>query len=125
MKTIRCFLAVVGLALACTMPVVAADTATEIKTRMEQRLSKLDVLKSKGAIGENNQGQLTALGALKADEATLVAAENADRLAVYAALAAKTGTTPALVADRRAKQIAGNASAGTKIQGADGKWTTK
>jgi uncharacterized protein YdbL (DUF1318 family) len=64
-----------------------------IKARMDQRLSKLDALKGQGAIGENNRGLVELRGG-NAEAGDVVAAENRDREAVYAALAKQTGSLP-------------------------------
>lgn len=107
-------------------PAARADgTFAEVKARMQQRLPQVNALKARGVAGENSAGLLTVLGkATQADQA-VVAAENQDRRAVYAAIAVKTGATPESVGARRARRIAQSAPAGAKIQAADGKWTTK
>lgn len=99
----------------------AADQA-ELKARMSQRLPAIVALAKRGAIGENNRAQLTPRGKLTAAERAIVDAENADRLAVYALIAKKTGTSPATVARQRAAQIRSAAIKGTWIQMTDGSW---
>jgi uncharacterized protein YdbL (DUF1318 family) len=95
-----------------------------IKARMDQRLSKLDALKSQGAIGENNRG-LVELRGSNAEAGDVVAAENRDREAVYAALAKQTGSSPETVARARAKQLAASSAAGVWIQKDSGDWYKK
>ncbi|OGV49238.1 MAG: hypothetical protein A2X49_09985 [Lentisphaerae bacterium GWF2_52_8] len=100
----------------------AQDAAT-LKKQMEQRLPKVDSLKAQGTIGEGNTGYLVCLKGEQGKD--VVAAENADRAAVYGMIAKKESTTADLVGKRRAVQIAQNAKAGEMIQSADGKWNKK
>ena len=96
----------------------------DIKERMRARLPDIVAMKATGAAGENNQGYLTVLnkGAVKED---VVAAENQDRRRIYRAIAKQQGTTPELVGQRRALQIANKAVPGTWIQDGGGKWKQK
>ena len=96
----------------------------DIKARMHSRLADIVKLKSQGVVGENNQGFLTIVKA-PTDKQAIVDAENKDREIIYRAIAKKQGTTPELVGQRRALQIAKKADAGTMIQLKDGKWTKK
>jgi hypothetical protein len=89
---------------------------------MEQRIAEVDALKAKGAIGENNRGYLEARGG---DAGAVVAAENKDREAVYAALAKQTGSSADQVGRARAKQIAQRSRAGEWIQDERGEWKQK
>lgn len=114
--------AIVGLLL--TVPASAQNLKAE-RQRMEQRLASIDALKDRGAVGENNRGYLEARTNLAADAAQLVSAENADRSAVYGALAQKTGTSAEQVGRARAKQIAQNSKPGVWIQHDNGQWQKK
>lgn len=105
--------AVFGL-LAASQAACAVDTRTEVKARMEQRLPQVNELKARAVVGENDKGLLAISGKATATDKALVAAENNDRRIVYAAIAAKTGSTPEAVAARRARKIAESASAGAK-----------
>ena len=96
----------------------------DIKARLRARLPVIVALKASGIVGENNQGYLTVLKA-PTDKQAAVDAENKDRGIIYRAIAKKQGTTPELVGQRRALQIAKKADAGTMIQGTDGKWAKK
>ena len=98
--------------------------AEEIKARMAERLPVIMELKAKGIVGENNQGLLQFIGTAK-DKADVVEAENKDRTIVYKAIAKKTGTTPEIVGQRRAQQIAENAKAGEWFQNETGQWKQK
>ena len=104
-------------------PSARAQDLGAVKSRMAQRLSQLDQLKSKGAIGENNRGLVEARGADAA--AAVIAAENGDREIVYAALAKQTGTSAEQVGRTRAKQIAAGSAGGVWVQKEDGTWQKK
>ena len=91
---------------------------------MTQRLSSVDALKSKGAIGENNRGFLEVRDG-GGDAASVVSAENSDREAVYAAIAKQTGASAETVGKERAKRIAASSAAGVWVQKEDGTWAKK
>ena len=99
-------------------------SAESIKDRMVARLPQINELKSKGLIGENNQG-LLEFRTNKKPQQNLVVAENKDRKAVYNAIAKKQGVKPNLVGQRRAKQIADRGTPGQWFQKPDGKWYKK
>ncbi|MCP5535044.1 MAG: YdbL family protein [Akkermansiaceae bacterium] len=103
-------------------PASQADNASELKARMEQRLNQVVALKQNGSVGENNLGYLTARKALSGDDAKLVAAENADRKAVYTIIAGKTHSSATTVGKTRAASIRKSAPKGTWVQLADGSW---
>jgi len=52
-------------------------------------------------VGENNAGFLQAIGTAADADKTVIEAENTDRKAVYAAIAAKNGTDAAVAAAAR------------------------
>lgn len=101
----------------------AADLGA-VKARMSQRLSQLDQLKAGGAVGENNRGFVEVRGG-GGDAASVVAAENQDREAVYAAIAQQTGSSANQVGRARAKQIASASAPGVWLQKDDGSWYRK
>ncbi len=103
-------------------PHANADSLSDIKTRMSQRLSKIVALKQDGSGGENNLGYLTARKALSAENAKLMAAENADRKAVYAVIASKTNSSSTTVGKTRAASIRKTAPKGTWVQLPSGAW---
>src|ERR1035437_5259059 len=107
-------LVAMGGLLAASPAARAADTLTEVKARMEQRLPQVNALKARGVVVENNAGLLTILGTATDADKAVVAAANNDRRIVYAAIAAKTGTTPEAVGARRARKIAESAPDGAK-----------
>ena len=107
----------------CVITVTAfAESAGDIRRRMEQRLSQIDTLKSQEIVGENNRGYLEER---KPGGADTVAAENRDREAVYALIAKETGAAPDAVGRARAKQIAANSRSGVWVQDEAGSWKKK
>lgn len=102
--------------------VFAAESAADIRRRMEQRLSQIDTLKAQEIVGENNRGLLEER---KAGAGSVVAEENRDREAVYALIAKETGATADSVARARAKQIAANSRPGVWVQDESGAWKKK
>ena len=66
-----------------------------------------------------------ARGSAGGDEQKIIGEENADRRAVYAAIAAQTGTNADAVGRQRAQQIASIARAGHWIQETNGAWKQK
>lgn len=101
-----------------------AESANDIRARMAQRLSQVDDLKGKGAIGENNRGLLEVRDG-GGNAASVVADENRDREAVYALIAKETGATPDSVGRARAKQIAAASKPGVWVQDESGAWKKK
>jgi uncharacterized protein len=111
------------LTLLLLVPASAA-LAQDIKTRMRDRLPVIVDLKSRGVIGENNQGYLDLLKG-QTEKKDVVAAENEDRRTIYNQIARQTGTSPDVVGQRRAIQIAEIASPGEWLQDSAGKWYQK
>ena len=102
----------------------ATTYADDIKARMKKRLPEIKALKAKGIVGEDNEGYLQFVGGEKAGT-DIVAAENKDRRTVYEAIAKQQGTTPEIVGQRRALQIAKKARSGEWVQDAGGQWQQK
>jgi uncharacterized protein YdbL (DUF1318 family) len=115
----------VAMTLGLGTVAVRAQNEEEIKNRMTQRLSAIDALKDRQAVGENNRGFLEARGQLAGPEQQTVSEENSDRQAVYAALAAKTGTSADTVGRQRAQQISLRSKRGVWIQDPSGEWRQK
>ncbi|MEI8241631.1 MAG: DUF1318 domain-containing protein [bacterium] len=109
-----------GLALAAQ-----AQGLDAVKQSMLARKPAVAQLLASKTVGENRDGLLEATAKVADADAKTVAAENADRKAVYAAIAAKNGTDVAKVGQLRAAEIAARAEAGTLIQGRDGTWAGK
>lgn len=103
----------------------AAESAGEIRRRMEQRLPAIDRLKTAEAVGENNRGLLEVRGSGDAEAAAVVAEENRDREAVYALIAKETGANAESVGRARARQIAANSRPGVWVQDERGQWKKK
>ncbi len=113
-----------ALFLAAAAPSLHAEDLGAIRARMEKRIPQIDALKTQGALGETNRGLLEVRAAAP-DADSVSTAENADRTAVYASLAAKTGATADAVAKSRAKQIATNSAPGVWLQRDSGDWYKK
>ena len=109
----------VCLFLTCT-----AAFGNNIKERMKQRLPVIVDLKTKGIIGEGNNGYLGFVGARRASE-DVVAAENKDRKAVYSFFAKQQGTSLDVVEKIQADRKAEIAKSGEYIQKSDGAWIKK
>lgn len=102
-----------------------AESAGDIRRRMEQRLSAIDALKAQEAVGENNRGFLAVPPAGKGDAGQVIAEENSDRQAVYALIAKQTGASPEAVGQARARQIAAASKPGVWVQDESGQWKKK
>lgn len=120
----RLFPLIAALVLGFATATVHAQDLGAVKARMDERVGKVDELKAKGAVGENNRGLLEVRGG-DAEAGAVVSAENSDREVVYAALAKQTGSTAELVGKARAKKIAANSAAGVWLQKEDGAWYKK
>ncbi len=107
--------------------VVHAESASDIRRRLEQRLPAIDSLKAQEAVGENNQGYLAVPPAGKpaGNAASVIAEENRDRAAVYALIAQQTGATADNVGKARARQIAAGSKGGVWVQDDAGQWKKK
>lgn len=112
----------VSIALLASVPVLRAESLSDVRARLEARVRTVDALKRKGVVGENNRGFLEIRSG---DDNGVVAEENADREKVYAAVAEKTGASREEVGRARAKKIAENSAPGVWVQGDDGKWSKK
>jgi uncharacterized protein len=127
MKTslFRLLLIVSALALGfAAAPAARAEDLGAVKARMAKRLSSVDQLKAKGALGENNRGFVEVRGSAP-DAGAVAAAENRDREVVYAAIAKQTSTAVEQVGKARARQIAGGSAPGVWLQRDDGSWYKK
>jgi len=102
--------------------VVRAEDLGAVRGRMEQRVSKIDALKTSGVLGEDNRGFLVVRAG---SDGGVAAAENADRATVYAVLAQKTGATADAVGKARARQIADGSAKGVWLQRENGEWYKK
>jgi len=98
--------------------------AQSIKQRMAARIPTIDAMKNGGIVGENNQGFLEYRSGNRPHQ-DIVAAENRDRHAVYAAIGKKEGASAALVGQRRARMLADRGPHGQWFQSPNGKWYKK
>ena len=112
-------LALLSLALSC-----AGALAETEKERMIKRAPAIRTLKDQGQVGEMNTG-LLGFPTDKKPQAKLIAAENADRVAVYAAIAKSQKTSPDHVAKRRYLQLVKQAKPGDYLQDEKGTWHRK
>ncbi len=103
---------------------IGTSTASGIKERMKQRLPAIVELKTKGIVGENNQGYLAFVTGQTSQEA-LVLDENKDRKTIYTHIAKQQNTSLDLVEKRRAITLAERAIPGEFIQNAQGAWIKK
>ncbi len=101
-----------------------AEDLNAVKSRMTKRISQIDALKAKGAIGENNRGYLEARGEAPGADA-VISAENKDRETVYGAIAKQAGSTAESVGKQRARQLAAASAAGVWVQKENGTWYKK
>lgn len=105
------------------VPVLQAQDTETIKQNMIRRLPRINELKKQGQIGENRNGFLAVVREkLGAADQNLLEAENADRKAVYAAIARQQGTSSELVGQLRAKKIYEQANSGEFLMKEDGSW---
>lgn len=125
MKTLFAGLFFCLAALALTPVPAPAQDLGGLRRNMESRLAEVDAAKAKGVVGETLRGLLEVRGTADEAVAKLVAAENADRQAVYAAIARSTQSTPEAVATARARQIAAGSKPGVWLQKEDGGWYRK
>lgn len=110
----------------CLLTVTAfAESAADIRRRMEQRLPRIDALKAQEILGENNRGLLEERKSGTAGATDVVADENRDREAVYVLIARETGASADSVGRARAKQIAANSASGVWVQDESGVWKKK
>jgi uncharacterized protein YdbL (DUF1318 family) len=116
----------VFFAALCFLTVSAfAESAADLRHRIEQRLPQIDALKEQEVLGENNRGFLEERKTGTPNGASIVADENRDREAVYAQIAKQTGATVDSVGRARAKRIAANSRPGVWVQDEAGRWIKK
>lgn len=125
MKHLSRVLLLLAAIVAVAPTVSRAEEPAAIAQRMKSRLAEVDTLKQKGSIGENNKGFLEAKGTLSGAESGVMAAENADRSAIYAELAKRTGASASEVGRTRARKIAAASAGGIWIQDESGAWKRK
>ena len=123
-RTQRIVYAILGLALTSVLLLSPAVRAGALQDRMKERLPAIVALKTKGVIGENHLGYLEFVGQSR-EGADIVSAENADRKALYTAVAQKTGATVEQVGQRAALKWTSNLGQGEYFKNEDGTWIQK
>jgi len=98
--------------------------ADGIKDRMIKRLPAIADLKTKGIIGETNRGYLGFVSGNKVME-DVIAAENADRKAVYEIFAKQQNTSLEVVETVQGTRKADKANPGEFYQNREGQWVKK
>lgn len=99
-------------------------SADAIKDRMIQRLPAIADLKTKGIIGEDNRGYLGFVTGSRVME-DVIAAENADRKAVYEIFAKQQNTSLDVVEAVQGSRKAEKANPGEFYQNREGQWVKK
>lgn len=122
MKTLLLRFLFSALLLLAAAPLAQAEDMGAIRSRMEKRVTQIDTLKTQGVLGENNRGFLEVRSG---NDSGVAAAENADRAAVYAEIAKKTGATADAVGRARARQLSAASAKGVWVQADNGQWSQK
>ncbi len=94
----------------------------EAAGRRRDRHAQITSMLSQGLVGESRSGMLEVKGAA---DASVVSAENADRSAIYQALARKNGTSVEEIQKVYAERLRNDAPSGAPVQNADGSWAVK
>lgn len=105
--------------------VPAIKNGEELRARMAARLSRIDALRSRGAVGETNRGFLEERGTVTPQERGAISEENADRTFVYEAIAELAKMHVDDVGQIRAKKISTMSKRRAWVQDPDGQWRQK
>jgi len=97
----------------------------ELLAKLAARLSRIDALRARGAVGESNRGFLEERGTVTAQERGAISEENADRTAVYEAVAELAKVHVDEVGRLRAKKVAIMSKRRAWVQDAGGEWRQK
>jgi len=115
---------VIVITLALSFALCATAFADGIKSRMKQRLPQIVDLKNRGIVGETNTGYLGFVTANR-EKQDVVAAENADRKAIYTQIAKQQNVSVELVQKRRAEALFSSGTNGHYYQNPAGEWVRK
>jgi len=121
---------ILGIMLCCLSlffliaPMAGAQDLQKIKAQMVERKPAIDALKSRGVIGEGNDGYLH-IRQKEAGADKVVNAENADRRTVNSMIARKEGSSVEQVSKAAAKRLRDYAAPGNWVQKDDGSWQKK
>ncbi len=132
MKHLIYTLALLGL-LFSVAGVVHADAMADLKESFRKRYPTLTKLQAAGKVGETHAGMVAVVRPEYAGEkvsetekvSDVVAAENADRGKLYAAIARQQQTTPEVVAQRNAKRNFDKAGAEEFLLTSKNQWVQK
>ncbi len=105
--------------------VVSANAVEDAASRIKQRLSQIDAMKSAGEVGEDAMGYLAERKPLAGRKASILSSENEDRRIIYESVSKQTGQPVSEVGKQRALQIAQRASSGVWLQKPSGEWYQK
>ena len=99
----------------------------EAALRRNSRYQSLVSAESNGHIGENRSGLVELRGAGQGNFslASVVSAENSDRIIIYKSISEKNGASLSDVQGLYAKKLQSSAPSGTPVESASGEWTTK
>ena len=117
--------AVVAALVILGVTLARGEDLEQVKVRMLARRPAMIALLAQQKAGEDNQGYLSARGALTDAEQKLLKDENAERRQVYEEIAARTKAPVKQVGAQRAEAIARQVKAGTWLQDAAGTWYQK
>jgi len=117
----------VFVAVLCLVGVEAYAQPSEeqLKAQFRQRLSALDQLKDAGKVGETTEGLIAPVAQVDAGAQQLIAAENADRAALYALIAKRTGEDAHAVGVQAALRNYRAAAPEHYLRLQDGRWVQK
>ncbi len=103
-----------------------ADEMSDLRDRFMERAPRLLQLRNAGTLGETFAGWVEPVkGAPEKAVADLVTAENNDRKALYALIAARQGIDAAVVAERNALRIFKSSADDHLLKTKDGTWVKK
>ncbi len=127
MLALRPLLFALFLALAPVLMTAAADTKETLQVAFSARATALLAAKTAGTLGETTAGLVAVPTGAAPDDAAkkLMADENRDRQVLFTLLAAETGATETVVAERFARRVYQEAVAGMRLQKKDGTWLLK
>lgn len=124
MRTLSLFLSLIFATLFLVAPLTSAvaQSESELKSSLMDRVSSIDKLKLTEKVGENNLGLLSQRSRLTPDETKLMNAENKDRRALYGILARRLNLTVKVVGQGRAEELREKSADGVWLQDPSGKW---
>ena len=129
MKNMKTFIRILTVCLAVWVFIPSVTMADQSEaaliSSMENRLPSLMELKLAGKVGETNLALVDVRGTVEREERKLISAENADRRAHYALIAARLKLPVRTVQLKRAEQLRENSPKGIWIETETGVWYRK